>query len=95
MSRRDAAAAELFNKMQGALHCHNCRILVHTLGEACARIGNLAERSRTLSDIVACKCRSLEHDRIGRIEDLGIETSHDTCQSNGLLSVADNEILVI
>ena len=28
------AAAELFDEVQGTLHCHDCRVLIDTLGES-------------------------------------------------------------
>ena len=79
--------------MQRTLHGHHGGVFIYALREAHAGVGNLTQCLRALTDIVVRELRRFEHDRRSGIQDLGIQTTHDTCQRNRLLAVTDDEVL--
>ena len=85
-------AAEFFHQVQRTLHTELCGIFVHTLFKAGRRIGGLTERAGRLTDIVARKLCSFKEDICSRILDFGVQTAHDTCQRNRLVTVTDDEV---
>ena len=88
-------AAELFHQVKRTLHTELGGVFVHALFKAGGGIGGLTERTGGLADIVACKLRRFKQD-IGRsILDFRVQTAHNTCQRNRLVTVADDEVFRI
>ena len=77
--------------LQSELRC----ILIDALFKALGAVGMLTERTSGLADVVAHELCGFKHHIGGVILDLGIQTAHDACERNRLLTVTDHKMIRI
>ena len=95
VSTGNFTTAQLFDQMQGTLQSHNGGILIHALCITGTGIGHLTMSTGALTDIIAGELSALEHHLGGGVQNLRIQTTHDTGQGYGFYTVADHQVGVI